>query len=109
MAQSNPVMKQGFPLYERLLAKTKSSDLPVFDAGVICQTISSLKKPHADMIYALIYYHELCNSGKGVGFHLIPYKGKVASVSNGGIIFTFSHLPSQLQYILALYIEEIRT
>jgi|SRR5579871_3439797 len=109
MNQSGLVVRQSFPLYERLLAKAKSDSLPVFDIGAICRTINSLKKEHAEIIYVMIYHHEICNSGKGIGFHLIPYKGKVVNNSTGGIIFAFNSLPNQLQHIIALYIEEIRS
>lgn len=102
------VIRRSFPLYDDLLEKTKKNPVPVFDVGAICRTINSLKQNHASTIYALIFHDEICNNGKGVGFHVVPYRGKIASVSNGGIIYTFSMLPSRLQYIIALYIEEIR-
>jgi hypothetical protein len=103
-------MTTPFPLYDYLVKEAvrspSSSELKHY-----CLTITSLAdmlpreqcELHYKTIEALILHHELLKYN-GVLISNVPYEGKL-SCKKGGIIYSVSSLPIDLQRILAKYVE----
>lgn len=92
-------MATEFKLYDQLASS--SADI-LIDNKVICRTITNLDINHAEIIYALILHHYISTTGNIPSTP--PYNGSVFP-GGKGIKILWTNLPSDLQRIVAHYID----
>jgi cysteine sulfinate desulfinase/cysteine desulfurase-like protein len=87
-----------FPLYDKLAQQSREIN---FNPSIICSTINTLNKEHAEIIYSIILHHAvLC----GIDVRdAIPYEIKLLPVGKG-LTVKLEKLPIELQKILYCYI-----
>lgn len=97
-------MVQPFPLYDKLYQRVTAKSESVIELKKICATINSIdEQEHNDIIFALIYHHEM-KEVNGIRFKAAPYGG-VLFKSGKGTTFDMTKIPPILQKIIAEYIQ----
>jgi hypothetical protein len=91
-------------LYQRLkTAASKSPTISVDDWIAYATKSTSLSNSNAELLYALILHHYFLTTGK---YDPLPYGVKKLSAV-GGVGIPISGLPTELQQIVALFLNEV--
>ena len=85
---------------------TRETDITI-NVDSICRTLNNLSKFHTEYVYCLVlcYYMENNNLSIDDLDTIIPYGGTVCT-GGKGIKYVWSAIPSKLQKIIALYIND---
>ncbi len=92
-------MSRKFPLYNSL--KKVSNNIDVTQ-NYKWSEIRNLSENNLEIIFALIYHHNLITSSSVS--RKIPYQGK--TFQGGGILYMVENLPVELQRILIYYLHD---
>ena len=94
-------------IHHQLSLKTEPLDSSVVNSYMtkMCTSIGKLPHEHIEMIFLLIAYHAHLNQDVS-DVNTIPYQGKPMG-GGKGLIYKLTSLPSDLQKIVYVYLNQI--